>query len=130
VHLVAEVGVLAKQADGDLGDDLSVGGVDAPFGERRSVRLLPSVHDVYVLYSEAGHAIELAGRRVDHHGGVHAIETPPLHHQDLPSATFFGRGAQHLQSDAEIVGDRRQRPAGPDGRRSDDVVAAGVPDAR
>ena len=88
-----------------------------------------AVDDIEVLDGQARHAVELAGRRVHHHGGVQPVETPPLHHEDLPATALLGGRPEDLDRDAEIVGDGRQRPAGPDGSRGDHVVAAGMPDA-
>ena len=58
-----------------------------------------------------------------------AVEGAPLEHEDLAAAALLGRGAQHLDGEAQVVGHLGQGQAGTDGGGGDDVVAAGVADA-
>ena len=130
VYLIVRAGVLAQEPDRDLGNRDRVRGIDAPIRVRRSVRLLARVPDVEVPDCEAGHAVELVGRRVNHERGVDAVEAAPLHHEDLPAAALLCRCAEHAHCDSELVRKRSQREGGPDRGRCDDVVPAGVADLR
>ena len=121
-------GVLAQEPDRDLGDRDGVEGVDAAFGVGRSVRLLAGVAGVEVADGEAGHAVELAGCRVHHEGGVDPVEAAPLEHEDLAAAALLSRSAEDADGDAQVVGERRQADSGADSSRRDHVVPAGVAD--
>jgi len=94
VDLIVAARVLAEEPYCDLGDRDRVGGVDTPFGERRSVRFLAGVTGVEVADGEARHAIELARRRMHHESGVDAVEPAALHHEDLAAAAFLRRRAE------------------------------------
>ena len=57
-----------------------------------------------------------------------AGEGAAFEHEHLAPAALLGRRAEHADRQAELVGHRGQRQAGPDGGGGDDVVPAGVPD--
>jgi hypothetical protein len=50
---------------------------------------------VEVGHGQAGAGQALGRPRVDHHGGVDAVEGAPLEHEDLAAAALLGRRAQH-----------------------------------
>ena len=130
VHLVLAPELLSQQPDPDLGHRQGVGRVDARLREGRGVGLPPGVVHVEVGHGETRHLDQLGRSRMDHHRRVDAGEGATLEHVDLASAALLGRGADHLDRDAEVVGEGRQGQPGPDGRGRDDVVPAGVADTR
>ncbi len=66
---------------------------------------------------------------MDHRGCVLSFEAAAFEQLDLAAATFFCRGADHRQCQADVVDDGRKCERGPDGDRRDEVVAAGMPEA-
>ena len=111
---------LAEQADGDLGDGQRIGGVDALL--RVQPRRGPPCRCSAPRTCEA--AIEgwvggLVGRRVDHHRDVDVVEGAGRDEPLLAAvvADLLGRRAEDGHGQAEIVGQRRQRQPGADGRR-------------
>ena len=67
---------------------------------------------------------------VHHHRRVDAVEGALLDHEDLAAAALLGRGAQDHDPPAELVGEGRGGEPGAEPGGGDDVVAAGVADAR
>jgi hypothetical protein len=67
---------------------------------------------------------------VHHHRSVNAGERAALEEEDLSPAALFGRRADDAHGQVEIVDERREREAGADRGRGDDVVTARVTDAR
>ena len=72
----------------------------------------------------------VSGAGVDHHREREIVEAPRLQHRDLPAPALFGRGADHADADAQIGGHAGQRLGGAHGGRRDDIVTAGMAEAR
>ena len=67
--------------------------------------------------------------RMDHHGGIDAVEGAVLRHQFLAAALFLGGGTEIADAAGEAAVQFRQRQRGAEAGRRDDVVAAGMADA-
>ena len=72
-----------------------------PGGGRRMGLPAGEVH-IEVGDGQAGGGQAFSRPRVDHHGGVHALEGAPFQHEDLASTALFGRGAQHAHLQTPI----------------------------
>ena len=126
MELVARGQLLAQQAQSDLGDGHGIEGVHAfPGGGRRMGLPAGEVH-IEVGDGQAGAGQAISRPRVDHHGGVHALEGAPFQHEDLASTALFGRRAQHSHLDSDLISHRGQGQPGTDGRGGNDVVPAGM----
>ena len=130
VDAVGLADVLAQQADRRLGHGERVGGVDAELGEGRRVRGLAVVVDVDVRRRRGtGMRSISVGAGCTIIAACDAVEHALVEHDDLAAAAFLGRGAEDLDGDAEVVGQRRERQAGADRGGGDDVVATRMADA-
>ncbi len=120
--------LLTQEADRHLGDRQRVERVHADPGRGRGVRLFALEGDVEVVDREAEGVESLGGEGVNHHRGVHVIEVARVDEVDLAAAAFLGRSAEQGDREVQLVGDGPQTDGGSEGRRGDDVVAAGVAD--
>ena len=129
VHAHRRGQLLPQQPDGDLRDREGVGRVSAELRVGPRVRGDAPVGDVEVSH-RAGPGVDgVSGAGVDHHRERQVVEAPRLQHGDLAAAALFGRGPEHADADAQVVGDVGQGLGGAHGGRGDDVVTAGVPEA-
>src|SRR3954470_2631534 len=65
---------------------------------------------------------------MDHQRAVDVLEHALFDHDDLAAAALLGRCADDADPDTELIRNGRQRDTGPNRRRRNDVVAAGVAD--
>jgi hypothetical protein len=72
----------------------------------------------------------VALRRMQHERRVHALEDAVLGERDLAASALLGRRPDHQDVPGERPTGLRQGQAGPERAAGDDVVPAGVPDAR
>ena len=82
------------------------------------------VADVGVRHRERPRLRDVDRSRMRHHRQVESCERATVEQLDLAAAALLGRGAVHLDRDAELVGQRHQRRADPDRDRRDEVVPA------
>jgi hypothetical protein len=126
------VDMLPQESNRGLGDSQRVGGVDAELGERGGVRFLAGIEHVEHRGGDYVRRRHIDGRRMDHHGGVNPAKAAALEHQDFPAriADFLARSAEQRKRKSDLIGNLRRSDRGTDTARRDDVVAAGVADAR
>ena len=110
VDLVPGTELLAEQPDGHLGDGHGVAGVDPLARGGGGVRRSCPLKCTSKWETARQVPLQALGRPgVDHQRRVHAVEDAPLEHEDLAAAALLGRCAEHLDGDAEVVGDAGQR---------------------
>ncbi len=133
-HPVVAGQLLAQQADRHLADHDGVCRVDPAVRGGRGMRSgtvegrPPAAHR---LGGGAGRVVAVpAGQRVDHDGEVQVVEHAPFQQQHLATAVLLGRRADHPERDPQLLGQRGQRQRRGHPGPGDEVVAAGVADAR
>ena len=75
------------------------------------------------------HPVGFNRGRVHHHRGVYTVEQTRVEQVELAATAFFGWAPENGDADAEIVGQSGEGQPGPDRRRCDDVVPAGMADS-
>jgi hypothetical protein len=86
--------------------------------------------DVDVKHREALAPNEVARGRMDHHGRVHVFKDPSVNHDNLATASLLGWRADDSDLTRQIGQHGSHRQPGTHRRRGDQVMAAGVPQAR
>ena len=113
-----------------IGGDERVEGIDSALGHRRRVRSRTVVGHVDFGERSARHAHQIDTRRMHHQRGVDTFERARACHQFLAATAFFGRRAENAHAPGQVISKCRQREAGTERRRRDQIVSAGVSDAR
>ena len=85
---------------------------------------------VELLNGDRVHGAKVAVSRMDHHRQVDVVEGAPPNHELLAAAPLFGRCAEDRNTTAERLGDLGDGKPSTETGRADDVVPAGVADAR
>ena len=93
------------------------------------MRGLALIFDMAVRHRERPGPGDVDRARMDHRRRVQAVESAAFEHLDLAAATLLGRGAQHVQGDAQVVGQGGECGGRSHSDRRDQVVPARVPEA-
>ncbi len=122
--------VLPQLRDGLVRGDHGVERVDSLLRGDRRVHCLAAVLDVHVRHAQHRRVGEVDGHRVRHHRHVDIVERARVHHDDLAAVQLLGRRAEDDDARIGRLDRLDQRHGGADAGRRDQVVPAGVADAR
>ncbi len=117
---------MAQQADRDLGDDQTVGGVDAALGKRARMRRATRVGDLERLGGEDLRRQHVGWAGMDHQREVLVGEDTGVDQCLLAVAALLGRRPDHAHPQPDFVGDRGEADRRTKRGRGNDVVPARV----
>ena len=130
VDAVAGVHLLAQHRDVVVGGDHCIEGVYSLPGRPGGVRVLPEVFEFERLDRVRCEPNRVVRRRVEHERRIDAFECASLAHEDFAAAAFFGGAAEQHDRALALAEGSPERECRCDSGDRDEIVPAGVANAR